>query len=260
MTDSTQDTLKRSLAMLSSLRENIDKSEQSMIGEEYVTEFHASLETLEAIGVNVSQFRVPPSVIRPKVWGSDGRTTQYTREKYVQKPFLLTKLDAMIAYAGKYILPVEIDTLGTLERIFSRFHQVARQMRNRYDSRPTIDVSDEYDVQDLLHALLRLYFDDIRTEEWTPSYAGSSSKMDFLLKDEQVVIEVKKTREHLRDKEIGEQLIVDAAKYKTHPDCKTLVCFIYDPEGKVGNPIGLETDLGKLSGDDFNIRAFVYPK
>ncbi len=56
----------------------------------------------------------------------------------------------------------------------------------------------------LLHALLLLYFDDIRAEAWTPSYAGKSARMDFLLKNEGVVIEVKKTRLGLTDKELGD--------------------------------------------------------
>ena len=54
----------------------------------------------------------------------------------------------------------------------------------------------------LLHALLLLCFDDIRAEEWTSSYAGKSARMDFLLKNEGVVIEVKKTRLGLTDKEL----------------------------------------------------------
>lgn len=68
-------------------------------------------------------------------------------------------------------------------------------------------------IKDLLHALLLLYFDDVRAEEWTPSYAGKFSRMDFLLKNERVVIEVKKTRQGLADKELGEQLIIDVDRY-----------------------------------------------
>ncbi len=85
-------------------------------------------------------------------------------------------------------------------------------MRCRYENREnreTLKIEDEYDVQDLLHALLLLYFDDVRAEEWTPSYAGKSARMDFLLKNERVVIEVKKTRLGLADKELGDQLIID---------------------------------------------------
>lgn len=130
-----------------------------------------------------------------------------------------------------------------LRRLFSRFHRIARQLRKRHNDRSTLEVDDEYDVQDLLHALLRLYFDDIRDEEWTPSYAGKSARMDFLLKSEGLVIEIKKTRNGLTDKEVGDQLIIDVDRYKTHPDCRKLICFVYDPEGRIGNPEGLVRDL-----------------
>jgi len=133
--------------------------------------------------------------------------------------------------------------LARVEKIINRFHLVARQLRSRHADRATLVVEDEYDVQDLLHALLKLEFDDIRPEEWTPSYAGSCSRMDFLLKAEQVVIEVKKTSKSVESKQIGDQLLIDVARYATHPDCRTLVCFIYDPEGRLGNPSGLKRDL-----------------
>ena len=141
---------------------------------------------------------------------------------------------------------VSLNTDEEIGRLFRLFHRVARQLRSRYDNRPTISIEDEYDVQDLLHALLRLYFDDVRPEEWTPSYAGKSARMDFLLKEEKIVIEVKKTRKGLGDKELGDQLIIDVERYKIHPDCKKLICFIYDPEGRIGNPGGLVSDLNNI--------------
>ena len=64
-------------------------------------------------------------------------------------------------------------------KICTRFHLVARQLRKRHDDRSTLDISDEYDVQDLLHSLLCLFFDDIRSEEGTPSYAGSHLAWTF---------------------------------------------------------------------------------
>ena len=137
----------------------------------------------------------------------------------------------------------KVDVDSTLNIIFSHFYKVARQLRCRYDNRETLKIEDEYDVQDLLHALLLIYFDDVRAEEWTPSYAGKSARMDFLLKNESVVIEVKKTRVGLADKELGDQLIIDVERYKVHPDCKKLICFVYDAEGHIGNPNGLMADL-----------------
>ena len=144
---------------------------------------------------------------------------------------------------------MSIDSVGTILHILNRFHLVTKQLRNRYDSRETLDISDEYDVQDLLHSLLYLYFDDIRPEEWTPSYAGKCARQDFLLKDDNIVIEVKKTRKGLSTKEIGDQLINDIARYQSHPNCKTLICFVYDPEERISNPIGIEKDLTKKHND-----------
>src|SRR5437870_10888097 len=117
-----------------------------------------------------------------------------------------------------------------------RFHLIASQLQIRPESRSTLQINDEYDVQYLIHALLTLYFDDIRKEEGTPSHAGKSSRMDFLLKDELIVIETKMTRDGLGDKELGEELALDIEWYKEHRDCKTLVCFVYDPEKRLKNP------------------------
>ncbi len=129
--------------------------------------------------------------------------------------------------------------------LIKRFHQVARQLRSRHSDRSTLEIEDEYDVQDLFHSLLKLNFDDIRAEEYTPSYAGSASRVDFLLKKEEIIIEIKKTRKGLGSKEIGEQLIIDSQRYQVHPNCNQLICFVYDPEGRIGNPKGIEGDLTK---------------
>lgn len=146
-----------------------------------------------------------------------------------------------------------------LNQIFTNFHRVTRQLRQRHDNQATLDVQNEYDVQDLLHSLLCLYFDDIRPEEWCPSYGGAASRTDFLLKTEQLFIEVKMTRHGLKDKEVGEQLIVDIERYKTHPDCKKLICFVYDPQGYVKNPTGLENDLSRTEGT-LPVQVIITPK
>ncbi|MDJ0678124.1 MAG: hypothetical protein QNJ36_22520 [Calothrix sp. MO_167.B42] len=135
------------------------------------------------------------------------------------------------------------NALDQVIQLCSRFHMVARQFRRRHQNRPTLDVTDEYDVQDLLHGLLRIFFDDVRDEEYTPSYASKATRMDFLLKREEIVIEVKMTRKGLSDKEVADQLILDIERYRSHPNCKTLVCFVYDPEGRIANPNGLQADL-----------------
>ena len=151
------------------------------------------------------------------------------------------------------------DALSRIESICLRFHLVARELGNRHAGRTTIELEDEYNVQDLLRTLLAIDFDDVRPEEWAPSYAGGASRMDFLLKAEQIVVEVKKTRKSLGAKEVGEELLVDIARYQSHPDCKTLLCFVYDPEGSIRNPTGLESDL-RTASSAIRVVPIIAPK
>lgn len=201
-----------------------------------------------------------------KTFLSDGddyieKFTQCSENTFSKAQAATSILENLIIYIEKgYIKPeigqnIDIDT--ELKRIFSHFHRIVKQLRKRHDGRPTLDVSDEYDVQDLLHALLRLYFDDIRAEEWTPSYAGKSARMDFLLKKEKTVIEIKMTRKGLTNKELGDQLIVDIKRYQSHPDCDHLICFVYDPEGRINNPTGIVNDL--VSKSELNLSVFIEP-
>lgn len=66
------------------------------------------------------------------------------------------------------------------------------------------------------------------------------------------------TRSGLKDKELGEQLIIDIAKYQNHPNCKCLYCFVYDPDDIIRNPRGIEKDLEKL-GKDFLVKVYIRP-
>jgi hypothetical protein len=155
--------------------------------------------------------------------------------------------------------PRTLDAPGLVTLICSRLDLVARQLQERHNQRSTLQIEDEYDVQDLLRSLLRLHFDDIRPVEWTPSYAGGSARMDFLLKAEQIVIETKMARPGRDAKKISDELIVDVARYKEHPDCRMLVCYVYDPEKVITNPRGVESDLRKSSDSRLQVVAIIAP-
>jgi REase_DpnII-MboI len=61
-----------------------------------------------------------------------------------------------------------------------------RPIVQRRRGRSGIRIEDEYDLQDAVEVLLRCLFRDVRIEEPTPGSAGSSSRMDFLLKEVQL--------------------------------------------------------------------------
>lgn len=140
-----------------------------------------------------------------------------------------------------------------------RFDLAVRHLAVRHAGRSGIAIEDEYDVQDVLHTLLSAHFEDVRPEEWTPSYAGKSARTDFLLKREKILVEAKKTRNSLKDKEIIQQLAVDIMQYRNHPDCKALVCLIYDPDRLLQNPSAIEADLSS-DQDGLAVRVLVCPK
>lgn len=145
-----------------------------------------------------------------------------------------------------------------LKNILNRFHLFSNQLKRvRKDKSPFL-IEDEYDIQILLHSILRLLFDDVRKEEWTPSYAGGSSRIDLVLKKEGIIIEVKYAREKTREKEIGDQLIIDIEKYKQYPNVNTLICFIYNPENWIENPESLK-DLLQQETEELSIDIIISP-
>ena len=164
------------------------------------------------------------------------------------------------AHASRWqVTRSERDALELVEHICRRFPRYVWQLSERHAGRSALVIDDEYDVQDHLHALLRLHFDDVREEEWAPSYGGSRTRMDFLLKRERMVVETKMTRDRLDQAKVVDELVIDKAHYRQHPDCKTLVCFVYDPDHRLANPDALESDV---SGNENGLttRVIVAPQ
>jgi hypothetical protein len=153
----------------------------------------------------------------------------------------------------------ETDHLSITKKVCHRFHVVARQLRLRGEYRSTLNVEDECDVQDLMHALLRQHFDDIGTDEWTPSYSNGTPRTTYFLDHDRLAIVVKKTRTGLNPKDLADQVRADVERYRNRGRCAYLLCFIYDPEGRIGNPRGLESELCTAS-EHFAVDVIVAPK
>ncbi len=145
--------------------------------------------------------------------------------------------------------PAEIDEL--LEVLLKGLRRAMHPLTHRRKGAQPLSFATEYDVQDLLHVLLRPWVADIRPEEFTPSYAGSSTRMDFLLPKHKVVIELKFVRDRSHAKRIGDELIVDIEHYQQHPDCERLWCAVFDQDHVLPNADGLRSDLeGQRSNKD----------
>jgi hypothetical protein len=151
------------------------------------------------------------------------------------------------------------DPLGLIRKVCHRFHAVARQLRLRKDYRATLEVEDDYDLQDLLCALLKVEFDEVTTDEWTPPYTGGAPRTTLLVNRDQIAVVAKKTRSGLTTKELADQVAADSAYYRDQGRCSTLFCFMYDPEGRIGSPKRLESTLTCVSGH-CRIEVLVAPK
>jgi hypothetical protein len=151
--------------------------------------------------------------------------------------------------------PTEIGEL--LEILLRGLRGAMDPLTYRRKGAQALSFSTEYDVQDLFHALLRPWVADIRPEEFTPSYAGSSTRMDFLLPKHNVVVELKFVRDRNHAKKIGDELIVDIDHYQRHPDCQHLWCVVFNQDHLLPNPEALKDLDGRRSTKDGTVQVRV---
>jgi len=148
----------------------------------------------------------------------------------------------------------QIDAVSAVMCVAERMQMVYAELARRHDKRDTLTLKDEYDAQDLFRGLLRIFFDDIRAEDPTSQVAGASSRIDFVLPDVELAIELKYTRQSLSTKQLGEELIVDKTRYSSHGKVSHLLFLVFDKEGLIINPRGIEKDLSReKSEEDFAV-------
>lgn len=154
-----------------------------------------------------------------------------------------------------------LDAVKVVLELGQRFLYVEREISHRHGSRPTIQVDDEYDAQDLFRSLLAVFFDDVRPEDVTPAIAGGTARVDFVIPDFEMAIELKYARGSMSARSLGDELIIDRGRYETRKDVRHLVCLVFDHEGILRGPRGLETDLTRQASlDDFAVSVRIFDR
>jgi REase_DpnII-MboI len=153
-------------------------------------------------------------------------------------------------------VPTQMEKL--LDHIIRNFRRAERPLRNRRKGKPMFQITDEYDIQDLLHSQLRVWIRDIRAEEWSPSYAGKSSRIDFVLPEYKIAIEVKHVRSEQHSKTVGQELEIDIAHYIVHPSVDQLWIVVYDDLGHVANPRALRDLSGARTNKQDRLQVISY--
>ncbi|MDT4969242.1 MAG: hypothetical protein QOJ64_3979 [Acidobacteriota bacterium] len=150
---------------------------------------------------------------------------------------------------------------NNLLKICERFHRSVSHLSHRRTGKEPISFSDEYDVQDVFGTVLKCSYEDVRDEEWCPSYSGSAARIDFVVMDSHTAAELKRARPK---QAIADELIIDIARYTKHPDVNKLVCFVYDPDGVLRRDAAqIENDLSgyrQHKGTGLDVTVLIRPK
>jgi hypothetical protein len=174
-----------------------------------------------------------------------------------QAQLLTSEPTPLLAHSPEQERPTSIESL--LQTIIRGLPRAMHPLIHRRKGAVALSIESEHDIQDLLHSLLRPWVADIRPEEFTPSYAGSSTRMDFLLPKYLLVLETKRIRDRAHANKVGDELIIDIEHYRRHPKCDRLWCVIYDPLHVIPNPAGLIADLeGQRTTSDGSVQVRVF--
>ena len=149
-------------------------------------------------------------------------------------------------------LPEVNEQLVTL--ICERLPVAAKVLSNRRAKKPSFKLNDEYDVQDLLHALVRAHIKFSVQEDPIGKLAGTkSSRADISIEDIGVLIEVKFVRSPDDQAAFLRQFSEDLMLYSKWAPLKTLLYVIYN-----SGDLRDREALLKLDGrKDINGKVFV---
>ena len=230
-----------------------------------------NVDSIEVLGNVLEEFMdVAPNEFSEEYsdWESDRKRVVSVLEEYGFRyfqggrvlPHGLNPQENLIDDASQKVTATKPESIEELLAILVRgLPRAMHPLMHRRKGAQSLSFSSEYDVQDLLHSMLRPWVSDIRPEEFTPSYAGSSARMDFLLPAHKLVIELKFARDRYHGKKLGDELIIDIEHYRRHPECEILWCVIYDPGNIIPNPEGLRNDLeGDRTLPDGKVRVKIF--
>jgi len=162
-------------------------------------------------------------------------------------------------------MPIILEKQGTREKlgiiftVIDKFTSASTSLTNRRKNKTSIDIVDEYDVQDILHVILKPFFPTIKSEQVVSGNDDEKFlKIDFLIASEKAAIECKFIRDNNHATSITKEINDDIQTYAKHQDCNNLIFFIYDKDMHISNPDVLEDNYTiKQSFNDKSINVFL---
>ncbi len=120
-------------------------------------------------------------------------------------------------------------SVALLLQLCERLPQAARFLATRREGKQPYKITDEYDVQDLLHATVRAYFKySIDEEPLGKVGGGRSARADIAIPDLNSLIEVKFVRGPRDQQRIVEEFAQDLLLYTAWAPLQTFIYMIYN--------------------------------
>lgn len=145
--------------------------------------------------------------------------------------------------------------IGLIIYLCKRLPNAARILGNRRKGKVPFEVKDEYDVQDLLHALLRAYLKYSVHEEPLGKVAGGhAGRADVAIDDLGAVVELKYVHGPDDQKRLVDEYSNDMLLYTKWPKLKHFIYLVYNSQD-LRDPEALETLAGPqiINGVSFNV-------
>ena len=146
--------------------------------------------------------------------------------------------------------------VSTIVQICRRLRNSAQTLSARKRKKLNFVIADEYDVQDLLLAVLRAHLKQVISEEPFGKVANAASgRADLAIQKLGVLIEVKLVRTAGDQRRILDDFGKDMNLYAKWPHLKHLICFIYNSHLLADAEAFEELDgTREISGRRFSIK------
>jgi hypothetical protein len=150
---------------------------------------------------------------------------------------LIALLGTVTPVDAAFLLSLQsIPMLKTVKRgislvldVINGFPAAASVLSKRQRGRTPFIIEDEYDLQDLFHAMVVPLISDLTPEDPASKVAGKSSRLDFISRSCRLGVELKHVKSKRHANEVREEILVDQGTYFQHPAVDSVVTFVFDP-------------------------------
>lgn len=221
-------------------------------GFKYVTALEEEFKGLKATIVSKSDNKFPNG--QKSVIESD--------RKIFNTDFINTKafVDQLEVYDKNFKISTSDEVLRA-ENILKEFgNSIQKIVTQRRKGHNSFEINDEYDVQDLLYVILKSVFPSLKCEDPIPKVGGRSTKVDLIIRGEEILIEVKMLKKSDQNElKIIEQLKIDFESYHKCHWLKNLLCFVYDPYKRTQDKSNFEdlNGLRKKGENEYNVNVIL---